>query len=362
MRRHLRSAGTVGALLVVCVAVAASAAGCQTAAAPPVGERMVGDALARYAAAQSDRLAQAERAKALAGPARETRDSFRRTSLAAGSAPRSAADEPFTLGVFNLLGPPATQPTTKPRAASFEPPEGYWRKDIWHQMGHEALSLGRRDFWRGFKSSYWDIENALVLSATMGASIAIRGTGVDDTIRNRTHGSRALGDMDETIQILGHPGTHFAAAGVLWLGSTLTKNVREHEVAKALTQALAVNGVSTVLLKASTNTRTPDGERFGWPSGHTSSAFTAAAVLHEYYGPWVGVPSFALAGMVGYQRLDSRVHDFSDVVFGAVMGYVIGTSVARDDKAQFPELFGMKVIPYVDPESNATGLALLKQW
>jgi hypothetical protein len=56
------------------------------------------------------------------------------------------------------------------------------------------------------------------------------------------------------------------------------------------------------------------------------------------------------------------VHDFSDVVFGAGMGYVIGTSVARDDKAQFPELFGMKVIPYVDPESNATGLALLKQW
>ena len=45
-----------------------------------------------------------------------------------------------------------------------------------------------------------------------------------------------------------------------------------------------------------------------------------------------------------------------------MLGYVIGTSIARDDKAQFPELFGMTVIPYVNPESNATGLALLKQW
>ena len=62
------------------------------------------------------------------------------------------------------------------------------------------------------------------------------------------------------------------------------------------------------------------------------------------------------------QRADSRAHDFSDVVFGAMLGYVVGTSIARDDKAQFPELFGMKVIPYVEPESGASGLALLKQW
>ncbi len=94
----------------------------------------------------------------------------------------------------------------------------------------------------------------------------------------------------------------------------------------------------------------------------TSSAFTAAAVLNEYYGPWVGVPSLALAGLVGYQRIDSRVHDFSDVVFGAMMGYIVGTSIARNDKAEFPELFGMKVLPYVDPYTGASGIALLKTW
>jgi membrane-associated phospholipid phosphatase len=287
-------------------------------------------------------------------------------SGAPGRIGRHEDDAPLTLGMFADEPPtttsPATPPATAPARNRWTAPEGYWRKDIWHQMGHEALALGKHDFWHGYKTSFWDLENALVLTATMGASIAIRETGVDDTIRNRTRGSRALGDFDEPIQILGHPGTHFAAAGALWLGSALLKDVREHEVAQSLVEALAVNGVTTVLLKVATNTRTPDGEHFGWPSGHTSSAFTAAAVLNEYYGPWVGVPSLALAGLVGYQRLDSEVHDFSDVVFGAMLGYVIGSSIAKDEKAAFPEVFGMKVIPYADPETGAAGLALLKRW
>ncbi len=383
MPLHVRSAGKVGWFLMICAAAGAVSAGCRTTSTP-LAEATVRAAVERYAAHQSDELVRARRSEVTLLPGRSWRQSLAEpswtTAVSWAPAPRMAqarrapaGEESFTLGMFNLPRPQTTAPatarpglTTEPTAAAgkraFVPPEGYWRQDIWHQMGHEALSLGQRDFWRGFKSSFWDLPNVLLLTATMGGSVAIRETGVDDTIRNRTHGSRALGDMDETIQILGHPATHFAATGVLWLVSDLTKDVKEHEVAKALTQALAVNGVTTLLLKASTNTRTPDGEHFGWPSGHTSSAFTTAAVLNEYYGPWVGVPSFALAGLVGYQRIDSRVHDFSDVVFGAMLGYVIGTSVARDDKARFPELFGMKVIPYLEPESGTAGLALLKQW
>lgn len=279
-------------------------------------------------------------------------------SEALPTAEESQADAPAPSAQTSSA--PAGVPTTGP-APGLAPP-GYWREDIWHQMGHEFLQLGGRDFWRGFKTSYWDLENALLLTATMGASIAIRETGVDDTIRGRVKGHRQLGDMDETIQILGNPGTHFAATGVLWLGSALTRDIKAHEVAQTLTQALAVTGVSTILLKVSTNTRAPDGGRLAWPSGHTSSSFAVAAVLNEYYGPWVGVPSLALAGLVGYQRIDSRTHDFSDVVFGAMLGYVIGNSIAKDQKAELPEIWGMKVLPFADPETGTSGLALYRSW
>ncbi len=333
-----------------------------SATAQPRDERELEGALAQYRARQVAQLAAHDRPAARQTASLPTWRVF----PASVGGHRHESSPPLTLGLFadepTPTSEPASQPTTGPAKKRWIAPEGYWRKDLWHQMGHEALALGKHDFWHGYKSSFWDLENALVLTATMGASVAIRETGVDDTIRNRTHGSRALGDFDETIQILGHPGTHFAAAGALWLGSALLKDVREHEVAQSLVEALAVNGVTTVLLKAAANTRTPDGEQFGWPSGHTSSAFTAAAVLNEYYGPWVGVPSLALAGLVGYQRLDSRVHDFSDVVFGAMLGYVIGSSIAKDEKAAFPEVFGMQIIPYADPETGAAGLALLKRW
>ncbi len=355
---------------------------------------MARDAIERYCAEQADQLAHADRSPAapytplLNDCARSYDDEEPRASARAvlrtpnrrniahghlagifdntiltlctfGEEDETAASQPTTQAA---LPPRGLKPAAPPVTGEFVPPQGYWRRNIWHQMGHESKALGGHDFWKGFETSFWDLDNALLLTATMGASITIRETGVDHTIRARTRGHRQLGDLDETVQVLGHPGTHFAATGVLWLTSALTKDVKEHELAKSLTQALAVNGVTTLALKAAANTRTPDNERHGWPSGHASSTFAAAAVLNEYYGPWVGVPCLALAGLVGYQRLDSRVHDISDVVFGGMLGYVIGTSIAREEQAQFPELFGMQVIPYVDPETGATGLALMKRW
>ena len=344
----------------LCACVCLYPLGCQT---PDATSHVFAarSAIERYQSDRSDQIAEfPPTAKAVL---------FAPTNLRAAPYSKRAVaqhDDPlqgmFTLGTFEQSTEEATsQPATRP-ATAFVPPEGYWRRNIWHQMGHEAKALGGHDFWKGFKTSFWDVENALLLTGTMGASIAIRETGVDHAIRRRTDGHRQLGDLDETIQILGNPATHFAGTGVLWLTSALTKDVKQHEVAQSLTQALAVNGVTTILLKAAANTRAPNGDRHAWPSGHTSSAFTVVAVLNEYYGPWVGVPSLALAGLVGYQRIDSRVHDFSDVVFGGMLGYVVGTSIARDQQAELPELFGMKVIPYADPHTGATGLALYKQW
>lgn len=383
-----------GRALIVCLAAGLAWPGCRLTSGPGE-EALVRGAVERYAAGRAALAAQQARAAedawvrnvpaeawlaapgASRGEPAPARGSHAELAPAAGFGGELAAAGGFrgrrvpAVFTFGTFGDEPAAPASAPAGAAaappegpgpFVPPEGYWRQDIWHQMGHEALALGTRDFWRGFRTSFWDLENALVLTATMGASVAIRETGVDDAIRRRTGGNRQLGDLDEPIQLLGHPGTHFAATGVLWLTSALTKDVAQHEVARSLTQALAVNGATTLLLKAAANTRAPDGEDFAWPSGHTSSAFTMAAVLNEYYGPWVGVPSLALAGLVGYQRLDSRVHDFSDVVFGGMLGYVIGTSIAREERARFPELFGMTVLPYADPQTGASGLVLLKRW
>ena len=98
---------------------------------------------------------------------------------------------------------------------------------------------------------------------------------------------------------------------------------------------------------------------FGWPSGHTSSTFCFATVVYEQYGPLYGVPLMAFAAFVGYERVDARNHDFSDVISGAFLGIAIGHAIVQNHKAK---LFGMDVIPYADPRRNSFGLALTKRW
>ena len=80
-----------------------------------------------------------------------------------------------------------------------------------------------------------------------------------------------------------------------------------------------------------------------------------AAVFDEYYGPWVGIPAYALAGGVAWSRIAQRDHDVSDVVFGSVLGYVIGRSVARR------HLYGdgrVLVMPYLHPTTATSGVAM----
>jgi undecaprenyl-diphosphatase len=66
--------------------------------------------------------------------------------------------------------------------------------------------------------------------------------------------------------------------------------------------------------------RTPKTSSF--PSGHSSSAFTAAGLATT--GPASGVALHALAVVVSCSRVHVRIHHASDVVAGAVLGVALG--------------------------------------
>jgi hypothetical protein len=82
-----------------------------------------------------------------------------------------------------------------------------------------------------------------------------------------------------------------------------------------------------------------------------------ATVLNGAYGPLVGVPMFGLTGLVAVERMDDREHWLSDVVFGAVLGWVVGETVFKEHR---PEILGGQVVPYVDPERGGAGVAWVK--
>lgn len=235
-----------------------------------------------------------------------------------------------------------------------------YKGDWLHSFGRDAKEIPAT-MWDDTRATFTDPWALVGLGVAGAAGIAINASGADDCVDDHysKNGSQLNKFWDNVGDVGGNPGIHFAFAGAMYFTTLVGEDVKNYEVSKALMNALAINGLATIALKGVVRTYSPNGDSFGWPSGHTSSTFCLATVMHEAYGPWVGVPLFAFAGFVGYERVDARNHDFSDVISGAVMGVAIGHAVMQNHK---PRILGFEAIPWADPQKNAIGLALVREF
>lgn len=231
--------------------------------------------------------------------------------------------------------------------------------NFWPSVGRDVKELPAT-VWDDTKAVFTDPVSLIGIGLAGVAGIAINASGADNSIARQTgrEGNQLNHFWDSTFDAGGNPGTHFAVAGAMYLVSMAKGDTKSYEVSKTLINALAVNGVVTLALKAAVRTRSPNGDPWGWPSGHTSSSFAFATVMAQEYGPAAGVPLYAFATMVGFERIDARNHDFSDVVSGAMIGTVIGYVVDKHHKGR---IMGMDVVPIVSTDGGI-GVGLSKQW
>ena len=227
--------------------------------------------------------------------------------------------------------------------------------DFWHSFGRDAKEIPLT-MWDDTKAAASNPWTYVGLGAVAATGISLAATDADDRVAKhyRREGGQLNGFWDTVGDVGGNPGTHFAITGAWYFASLAANDVKGYETSKAALNALAINGIVTMGLKGAARTHSPNGDPIGWPSGHASSSFCFATVLAEAYGPWVGVPAFAFAAYVGYERIDARNHDFSDVVSGGLIGMAIGYAVAEN---HMPRVMGMDLIPYATPDGGA-GLAL----
>ncbi|MDA1013677.1 MAG: phosphatase PAP2 family protein [Planctomycetota bacterium] len=229
-------------------------------------------------------------------------------------------------------------------------------------------SCGPRIDWRDDLRSFWpdawddaksiaNLNNGLILGMGLAAAIGMR-QGLDQDVR--TSVARNPERWGNTSNVLGRFGDvqyQLPILGAIYGYSLLEQDEELHEFSKSMFSAYAITGLSTVAIKGIANTDRPtddwNGGMFGFPSFHTASSFTMAAVADEYYGPRVGIPAYVVAGLIGWSRIDERDHDLSDVVFGAALGFVIGKAVAgrhlRGDSR-------VKILPFVDPIQGGGGV------
>lgn len=214
-----------------------------------------------------------------------------------------------------------------------------------------------RELWAGTVDVYTDPFNLVVLVGAGGSYIALRQNIDEDNaefFEENNHFGRGWRDA---LSFIGSPATHFVVSG-LWYGIGVAKqDEKTYEVGRTLIEALTINGLSTMAIKLVSGRDSPNGESLAFPSGHTSSSVTFATVMHEAYGPWVGVPLYGLSALIAIERLDDGEHWVSDVVFGAALGWVVGHTVSS---GRAPEIFGGEIAPYANPDTGTTGIAWVK--
>lgn len=168
-------------------------------------------------------------------------------------------------------------------------------------------------------------ETAVILGAASGVGFALQRQ--DLRVTQQVSESLPLDTLFEPGEVLGGGAAQVGAAFATYAIGRVVTSPRTAAIGADLVRAQILNTVLTQGIKLSVGRTRPDGSRFSFPSGHTSSSFATAAVLQRHFGWRAGAPAYGLAAFIAGSRLQENKHYLSDVVFGAAVGIVAGRTV-----------------------------------
>ena len=152
--------------------------------------------------------------------------------------------------------------------------------------------------------------------------------------------------------------------GALFVAGRFAPQGRFRAVTYDFAQAMIVNGAYTGILKYSVQRPRPDGsDNLSFPSGHTSTAFSLAAVANHHYGWKVGIPAYvaglvhrALAHRVEQAQPERRAGGRHDRPHRGAHGGPARRRAAGEEEHR------SAVGPATDPHGQGVGLGLSASW
>lgn len=157
-----------------------------------------------------------------------------------------------------------------------------------------------------------DCEKAvIVVSITAGICFA------DEEIQEffQENRSRATDQIADIFKLFGDERYTLPPLGLLYLfGDDKAK-----KTALLGFKSFLITGIFTQVIKYSIQRERPDSGNPSFPSGHTSSAFTIAAIGAEEYG--CSIIWYCAATLCGLAIINNNRHFASDVFFGGCLEY-----------------------------------------
>jgi membrane-associated phospholipid phosphatase len=192
-----------------------------------------------------------------------------------------------------------------------------------------------------------------------------------------TQANRFFKNASTGVELIASPGAYVIGGG-LYIVGRLGHYERVADLGWHGTEAVLVAEGVTSILKGTLGRARPfvtadtnpadfrfgagfgNGNRSSFPSGHTTTAFAAAAAVTAETGRWwpkstkiVGPVMYGGATLVGLSRMYHNRHWGSDVVLGAAIGTFSGQKVVQYSHKHPHNLFdrvmlGTKVVPTAD--------------
>jgi hypothetical protein len=175
-------------------------------------------------------------------------------------------------------------------------------------------------------------KSVAVTTAVVGGALLLDHE-IAEVVRNND--SAAIGTAARNIEPFGGGASDKVMAGFLLYGLA-GKNERARNVAfdAFLSSVIASKGITPALKFATQRARPNGGKDDSFPSNHATQAFAVASVIATHYEErrWVRWLAYTVAGGVGFARVYHDAHHTSDVLAGAAIGTLVGTTVARANR------------------------------
>ncbi len=191
----------------------------------------------------------------------------------------------------------------------------------------------------------------------------------DEDIRGGVLGAPG-GTRDTVARVFEPFGTwaSFVVVGGFYVGGLAAHDDKAHGVALDALAASIISGilVTPTLKYVFGRSRPNAGEGpydfhpfnggASFPSGHATQAFTVASwIATEYPKPWVQAACYVPATLVMYARMRHDAHWASDVTAGALIGYSVGSDVARLNHGA--RASKARLMPLIAPKTTGVVLA-----
>ncbi|UCG78926.1 MAG: phosphatase PAP2 family protein [Nitrospirota bacterium] len=226
-------------------------------------------------------------------------------------------------------------------------------KGYWHDGKHIVTSPAR-----------WDADDWLKAGAVVGVTLGLYA--VDEDIQewfrdNRSEGSDNFTDY---IEPFGNGLFLVPSLGVVYAYGYFSDNTRLARASLIGLESYVVSGLIVNAIKFTGHRHRPDegGGAYSWegpsfdsdflsfPSGHSASAWSVAAVVASEYeeNRYVAPIAYGIATLTALSRVHDDRHWTSDVFMGAAIGYFTGKTI---HKLHSDSSDNMVLIPVINDDS-----------